>query len=77
MDFKAWMTKQTEREDNIGRLARFIIDKEIKYRSGRRKPNEHRKWASTITYHAKDMTLIHAFNQAWQEYQAQTEMEPA
>lgn len=77
MNFKAWLDEQKQREDNIGRLARFLVDKEVKYRSGRRKPNEHRKWASTITYYAKDMTIIHAFNQAWSEYESQVEMEPA
>lgn len=69
MDFRSWLDNQSQRKDQIGRLARFMVDKELKFRrSRRRKPDEHRRWASTITYYG-DITLVRSFNKAWQEYQ--------
>lgn len=72
MNFRKWLQEQKTRQDRIGRFARFILDKEIQYRKGRRKFNEHRQWASTVTYHG-NLQAVYAFNDAWEEFQEDTE----
>lgn len=67
VSFRDWLQKQKERQDNIGKLARALADKELKFRSRRRKPDEHRKWASTVTWYGT-MAHVRAFNKAWREY---------
>lgn len=77
MNFRGWLQKQIDREDRIGQLARFLADKEVKFSSRRRKPDEHRKWASTVTWYG-NLAAVKAFNEAWEEYQeAQADVQTA
>lgn len=76
MNFRAWLDKQQSRKDRIGKLARFMADKEMKFRSSRRrKRDEHSEWASTVTYHG-GAEAAYIFNDAWKEYKEATP-EPA
>ena len=68
MNFRAWLEDQQQRKDNVGQLARFMADKELKIRTSRRKTDEHFRWASTITYYG-ERGLVQSFNTAWEEYQ--------
>jgi hypothetical protein len=69
MKFQQWLRKQQDRQDQIGRLARALADVDIKQYpySRRRRPDEHRKWASIITRFGSQMH-VRSFNKAWQEF---------
>ncbi|MCA9998401.1 MAG: hypothetical protein KDE56_21710 [Anaerolineales bacterium] len=67
LTFKAWLLKQTERKDAIGKLAQAMSKMEYTY-TPRRKNDEHKKWADIITRHGEVRHVV-AFNQAWREYQ--------
>ena len=71
LTFKAWLLKQMERQDAIGKLAQTMLKLEPAY-VPRRNNDEHKKWADIITRHGE---LVHvlAFNQAWREYQTAKE----
>lgn len=69
MTFQVWLSKQKERQDHIGRLARewadFDLNKHI-YAKRRRK-DEHMKWATVLTRYGSQRH-VQSFNQAWQEF---------
>ena len=69
MTFQSWLSKQKERQDPIGRLARdwadFDLNKHIY--AQRRKHDEHMKWATILTRYGTQ-NHIHSFNQAWDEF---------
>jgi hypothetical protein len=68
MKFKQWLDKQRDRQDGIGRLARALADidtKKYPY-SRRRRPDEHRKWASIVTRFTP--AHVQSFNKAWREF---------
>lgn len=69
MKFQQWLDKQKDRQDQIGRLARALADIDVKKYpySRRRRPDEHRKWASIITRFGSPMD-VRSFNKAWQEF---------
>ncbi|MCB8943268.1 MAG: hypothetical protein H6658_05895 [Ardenticatenaceae bacterium] len=65
--FEEWLASQQTREDEIGYLARVLAVQEIKERSSRRKPDEHRYWVDAVT-RIEEPGHVRAFNSAWQEY---------
>ncbi|MEM7119534.1 MAG: hypothetical protein AAF614_44395 [Chloroflexota bacterium] len=70
LTFKLWLLKQTERQDQIGKLARVmsqIEDSDVP----QRKANEHKKWADLVIQHGQP-EHVRAFNHAWREYQTAT-----
>lgn len=69
MKFQQWLDKQRDRDDQIGRLARALADVDVKKYpySRRRRPDEHRKWASIITRFGSQRH-VRSFNKAWQEF---------
>ena len=69
MKFKQWLDKQKDRQDGIGRLARALADIDGKKypTSRRRRPDEHRKWASIVTRFGTP-AHVQSFNKAWREF---------
>ena len=65
--FEEWLTSQQTREDDVGHLARVLAIQDIKEKSSRRKPDEHRYWVDAVT-RIEEPGHIQAFNYAWQEY---------
>lgn len=65
--FQSWLNKQEQRRDQVGRLARLVVNANYKYVERKRKRDEHKKWASIITK-IGEQEHIFAFNTAWQEY---------
>jgi hypothetical protein len=69
MKFQQWLNRQQDREDAIGRLATALADidaKKYPY-SRRRKPDEHRKWATIVT-RLGSQVHVRSFNRAWSEF---------
>lgn len=69
MKFQEWLNKQKDRQDAIGRLAQALHDVDAKQYpySRRRRPDEHRKWASIVTRFGSQ-AHVRSFNKAWQEF---------
>jgi hypothetical protein len=69
LTFQSWLSDQDHRQDAVGQLARYLGDRGDNYLPGRRKMDEHKKWADIISWQGKPEYVI-SFNQAWREYQA-------
>ncbi len=69
MTFQTWLSRQKERQDNVGRLARKWADIDLNKRifARRRKKDEHMRWATILTRHG-NTTYIQTFNSAWEEF---------
>ena len=65
--FEDWLINQQTREDEIGYLARVLAIQDIKEKTTRRKPDEHRYWVDAVTK-IEEYGHVQAFNGAWQEY---------
>jgi len=68
LTFRSWLFKQTERQDQIGKLARAMAKLDASQVQLQQKRDEHKKWANIVTRHGKPEHVL-AFNQAWREYQ--------
>ena len=67
--FQSWLSRQDHRQDDVGKLARFLADRGDNYTPGRRRTDEHKKWADIISWQGKPEYMV-SFNQAWREYEA-------
>lgn len=68
MTFENWIANQTQRPDQVGALARVLVQIDFStYRPSRRQSDEHKKWADLITRHGTG-EQVHAFNRAWKEF---------
>lgn len=71
MEFYNWLAKQRDRQDRIGAFARALSDVDTerlkKKRSGRRKKDDHKRWAD-IVVRRNNPNLVAWFNDAWNEF---------
>lgn len=65
--FEDWLSKQQERSDEIGDLARIPAMQDIAQQASRRKPDEHKNWADIVIRIAEPWHIA-VFNEAWQEF---------
>lgn len=68
LTFNSWLFNQKDRQDQIGKLARFLNRLDHRPVQQRGRSDEHKKWANIITRHGEP-EHIRAFNLAWHEYQ--------
>ena len=68
LSFYQWLGKQVDRGDLVGDFAYTMMQFD-EPKSRRKRRSHHEVWASWLIDHEASGRVIHAFNNAWQEYQ--------